>query len=75
MKATFSIFHPTTLKVRDRYVIEYNDREELIGLFEEARQVWDNYLVMMQDGQGGCKVSQVTYFMEVVRESNQEVFS
>ena len=75
MKATFSIFHPTTLKVRDRYVIEYNDREELIGLFEEARQVWDNYLVMMQDGQGGCKVYQVTYFMEVVRESNQEVFT
>jgi len=67
MVARFKIFSPKTLKFVQEYSLEYTDREELITLFEEARQTWDEYMVMMEYDDR-AKVSQKTYIDEI-RES------
>ena len=46
--AIFQIIDPQNESVVKEYNLEYADAKELKQMFDEARQVWDEYLVSVE---------------------------
>jgi hypothetical protein len=74
MIAQISVFRPAPdLKIVQRYTVEYYDRHELLDCFEEARQVWDEYLIMLVDANDYLMISPITYMAEIMESVDLSV--
>jgi hypothetical protein len=73
MIAQISVFRPADLKIVYRYTVEYYDRHELLDCFEEARHVWDEYLIMLVDANDYLMISQKTYMAEIMESVDLSV--